>query len=356
MKRFLFTAFITLCFFVAKAQPPAGYYDPANGKTGTVLQQALHDIIDNHTQVTYTQLWSYFQNTDKRSDGKVWDMYSDIPGGTPPYEFVFGTDQCGSYNGEGDCYNREHSWPQSWFGGSVAPMYTDMFHLIPTDGYVNNMRGNYAFGDVGTASWTSLNGSKIGNCVDAGFSGTVFEPHDGYKGDFARNYFYMATRYFHEDTGWPGSDMTVGSQFKPWAKAVLLTWSQQDPVSQKEIDRNNAVYSIQHNRNPFIDHPEYANQIWGTNVGISDLNAMMPLLVYPNPVTSSCSMMLPPEYNGKNSIFEVYSSTGMAVNAKMEVKGKEAMLDMSGIPDGLYIMRLALNNSTTVYQARIIKK
>jgi endonuclease I len=249
-------------FTVSYAQIPAGYYTPATGLSGTALQQALHDIIDNHTVVSYDALWTWFKQTDKKANGKVWDMYSDIPGGTPPYEYTFVTNQCGTYNSENDCYNREHSWPKSWFSDK-SPMISDIFHLYPTDGYVNNRRDNFPYGKVGTATWTSLNGSKLGNCISPGYSGTVFEPRDEYKGDFARTYFYMETRYYNEDTGWAGSPMTSGSQLLPWAQTLMILWNLQDPVSQKEINRNDSIYkNVQHNRNPFIDHPEYAAQIW----------------------------------------------------------------------------------------------
>ncbi|RLD59050.1 MAG: hypothetical protein DRJ01_11805, partial [Bacteroidetes bacterium] len=245
------------------AQIPPGYYDNASGKTGTALQQALHDIIDNHTVRSYTQLWTDFETTDKKATGYVWDMYSDKPASSPDYDYTFGTDQCGSYSGEGSCYNREHSFPKSWFDEGT-PMYTDLFHLYPTDGYVNGQRGNYPFGEVSSPTWTSTNGSKKGPCSYPGYSGTVFEPIDEYKGDFARTYFYMATRYYNEDASWTGSDMVDGAQPKAWALNMLKEWNTNDPVSQKELDRNEAVYSIQGNRNPFIDHPEYVGDIWGT--------------------------------------------------------------------------------------------
>ena len=191
-------------------------------------------------------------------------------GGTPPYVYTYGSgDECGNYSGEGDCYNREHSWPKSWFGGEVMPMYSDLFHIYPTDGYVNGMRNNYPYGEVGQVQWSSQNGSKLGSCTWPGYSGTVFEPIDTYKGDFARSYFYMSVRYYTEDSGWPGSPMTTGSQLKSWALDMMIQWNDQDPVSQKEIDRNDAVYEIQDNRNPFIDHPEYADLIWGTGTGIN---------------------------------------------------------------------------------------
>ncbi len=269
--------FLFLGLSVSVGQPPAGYYNPANGLSGTALRSALHDIIDNHTVSTYTDLWTHFQSTDKKSDGKVWDMYSDKPGLTPPYTYTFVTNQCGNYNSEGDCYNREHSFPKSWFGGEVLPMYTDLFHLFPTDGWVNNKRGNLPFGTTASPSWTSLNGSKVGPSSWSGYSGEVFEPIAEYKGDLARAILYMGVRYYSEDSSWPGSPMVSGSAPVEWAKLLLLKWHNDDPVSQKETDRNNAVYIIQGNRNPFVDKPEYAALIWGSpssSDGPADSNAV----------------------------------------------------------------------------------
>jgi endonuclease I len=262
MKKFLISTFLTAIVFVsAFSQIPTGYYDPAQGLTGTPLRQALHTIIDNHSVKSYSSLWTHFQNTDKKTNGKVWDMYSDNPGGTPPYEFTFSSDQCGNYSGESDCYNREHSWPKSWFN-DLAPMESDLFHLYPTDGYVNNIRGNYPYGEVSNPNYTSQNGGKRGPNTFPGYTGTVFEPINEYKGDFARTYFYMCTRYYTEDAGWDVTDMTDKANLKAWALDLMKKWNEQDPVSAKEVARNNAVYAIQGNRNPFIDHPEYACVIW----------------------------------------------------------------------------------------------
>ncbi|MBC8194108.1 MAG: endonuclease [FCB group bacterium] len=253
---------LTLLSAILWAQIPNGYYNNASGLTGTPLQQALHDIIDDHTVVSYTSLWTHYQTTDVKPNGKVWDMYSDIPDGTPPYEFTFVSDQCGNYGAEGDCYNREHSWPKSWFN-DVAPMNTDIFHVVPSDGYVNGQRGNYPYGEVASPTWTSQNGSKKGPNTYPGYSGTVFEPIDAYKGDFARIYFYMSTRYLNEDGNWPGSDMVNGAQLEQWALDMMMEWHMEDPVSPKEINRNDANYGIQNNRNPFVDHPNYVDLIWG---------------------------------------------------------------------------------------------
>jgi len=274
MKSIISIFFITFFQFTLFAQIPNGYYDSAIGLEGDALREELRAIITSgHTSNTYKSgkdLHDDFEFTDKKSNGKVWDMYSDIPGETPPYEYDFVSgDQCGSYGGEGDCYNREHSFPKSWFGGSGQPQYADLFHLVPTDGYVNGMRSSLPYGENNGEDWTSQNGSKKGNCTYPGYTGTCFEPIDGYKGDFARNYFYMATRYKNSFSGW-NSPMLSGDNYTVWATNLLLEWHQNDPVSQKEINRNNAVHDIQHNRNPFIDYPEWVECIWTGSCGVQN--------------------------------------------------------------------------------------
>lgn len=260
MKHFLSIITFIFVYQVALAQIPNGYYDDAYGLTGGELKNALHIIIDDHNNQSYNSLWTHFETTDDKPNGKVWDMYSDVQGGTPPYQYDFGSDQCGTYQQEGDCYNREHSFPKSWFN-EAYPMYTDLFVLIPADGYVNGMRSNLPYGEVGSASWTSQNGSQRGSCSYPGYSGIVFEPIDAYKGDLARGYFYMATRYKDQFSSF-SSPMISGDDFSSWAITLLIDWHQADPVSQKEIDRNNAIYSIQYNRNPYIDHPEFVECVW----------------------------------------------------------------------------------------------
>jgi len=240
---------------------PPGYYASAEGLTGAALQAALHAIIDGHTAIGYDSLWNAFYTTDDLPGGKVWDIYSDVPGGTPPYLYTLGVDEGGSASGEGEGYNREHTWPTSWFG-DTSPMRTDLFQVYPTDIYVNNRRGSYPYGEVDAPTWSSLNGGKLGPCVYPGYTGVVFEPIDAYKGDVARNYFYMSTRYLGEDAAWPGSPMTDGAVLLPWAEALLLEWHAADPVSQKEIDRNEAIYAIQNNRNPFIDRPDFVQKVF----------------------------------------------------------------------------------------------
>ena len=290
-KQLILLYFLLLCAFFTSGQIPNGYYDTAAGKTGVPLRLALHNIIKNHTVVSYASLLTYYISTDKKPNGTVWDMYSDDPGSTPPYVYTF-SQNCGNYSEEGDCWNREHSWPKSWFN-DVSPMNSDLFHIVPTDGYVNGKRSNYPYGEVGTASWISMNGSKLGNSSYPGYSGIVFEPVDEYKGDFARIYFYMCTRYYTEDSGWGSNDMVTKAELKPWALAMLMEWSKNDTVSQKEINRNNAVYLIQHNRNPFVDHPQYVNAIWGTQPSGTGPEIKPIFSVYPNPASTNLKISFP---------------------------------------------------------------
>jgi endonuclease I len=258
---------VALNFDFVDTAPPAGYYDPAEGLTGDALRTALHFLIDGHTPVPYASTWTSFQTTDNKPNGKVWDIYSDVPGGTPPYEYTFGVDQGGVGGVEGTGYNREHTWPQSWFGGSVSPMESDLFQLYPTDNFVNNQRGSDPYAEVAFPAWTSLNGSRKGNSSTPGYTGPAFEPIDAYKGDVARNYFYMTTRYHLQDAGWPGSAMTSGADLLPWAVDLLLEWHAADPVDRKELERNGTIWGIQGNRNPFIDRPELAALMLSDAVG-----------------------------------------------------------------------------------------
>lgn len=241
------------------------YYKNANGQKGKDLKTALFKIISQHKQLSYDDLWTAFKTTDKRADGKVWDMYS----GTS--NFRFGTDQAGNYSNEGDKYNREHSFPKSWFN-DATPMYTDLVHLVPTDGYVNGRRSNYPFGETDGEKYKSNNGfSKLGTCTYPGYTGIVFEPNDEYKGDFARIYFYMATCYENKIASWK-SDMLDGTDYpayKKWVVSMLLKWAKEDPVSQKEIDRNNAVYGFQQNRNPYVDYPGLEQYVWGDKQNVT---------------------------------------------------------------------------------------
>jgi len=356
MKKNIFIWILVLIVEVyAIAQPPAGYYLEAEGKTGIELKAVLHDIIKNHTAVSYSELWTYFISTDASPDGKVWDMYSDKPGQTPPYVYTFISDQCGTYSKEGDCYNREHSFPNSWFGGNVMPMYTDLFHIYPTDGYVNNKRANYPYGKVSSATWTSLNGSKLGTCGWPGYNGVVFEPIDAYKGDFARSILYMAVRYYTEDAGWPGSDMVTGAEPKEWAVTLLLNWHNADPVSEKEINRNNTVYGIQGNRNPFIDNPAFAELIWGNQNRSSKLKETYKLPVfYPVPAREKVTITFPFETAG-DLIITFHSINGIVIMSERYPFSREITVNTSNLSAGLYIIVIVSKEKSYHFLVPVIK-
>ncbi len=257
-----------LCLFsFACAQGPNGsgtYYQAADGQKGFGLKTALFNIIKNPEVVGYGDLWQAYKETDVTANGHIWDMYSNItyyvPGGIYQGANI-------DKKGEGYSYNREHSFPKSWFH-EYSPMFSDIVHVIPTDGYVNTRRNNNPYGTTNGETFTTANGfSKLGKCTWSGYTGTVFEPNDEYKGDLARIYFYMATCYEDSIMKW-SSDMLGGANksqpFADWAFGMLMQWSKDDPVSQKEIDRNNRCYVIQGNRNPFVDYPGLEEYVWGS--------------------------------------------------------------------------------------------
>ncbi len=301
MKKHIFS-FLALVLIVqvswaANVTAPADipdYYSAANGKSGNSLYSALNTIANKgFKSLGYDGALSAYQKSDVYpSDpnhpdyvagkaGKLWDMYGAC-------SFTAG-DECGNYSGECDCYNREHSIPKSWWGGGKNNMYSDIFHLVPTDGYVNNRRSNYAFGVVSGSPKYEYNGCKLGSPASVstdkstilGTSATcsanpVFEPKDDYKGDFARGYLGMIAKYSNSSysiTSGDGGQIFEAFQttshfgLTKYGVVLLMKWHREDPVSRKEIDRNNGIQATQGNRNPFIDYPYLAEYIWGEKAG-----------------------------------------------------------------------------------------
>lgn len=274
MKKWYMTCCLLTAMTLAWAQGPNNtgtYYKDADRKSGAALKTALSAIITkDHTKIGYDGLYNAYKKTDSRPDGKVRDWYSNAT------NYTHVTDKAGSYKKEGDCYNREHSLPQSWFegGGNADYLKCDIVHVLPTDGYINNQRSNNVLANVNPnrISGQSKNGySKWGQCGVSGYSGTVFEPNDDIKGDMARIYFYVVTRYESNCTKWAtnataNAVFTSSSSYQPfkdWYYKMLVEWSQNDPVDELEIARNNAVYREQGNRNPFVDYPGLEEYIWG---------------------------------------------------------------------------------------------
>lgn len=242
----------------ASAEIPAGYYTSLNGKKEGELKTAVYNVVRNFTRVSsYSDLPRYFEKTDVYpQSNRWWDMYSDIPLYAP------------SFNG----LNREHSFPKSWWGGSTSVgAYVDLNHLYPSERAANTAKSNYPLGTVDDNNITFNNGiCKVGYPVrgQGGNAQKVFEPDDQYKGDFARTYFYMVTAY--QNLTWKYTYMVSQNLYptlNQWSIDLLMEWHRADPVSQKEKDRNEVVYSFQNNRNPFIDMPELAEYLWGTKKG-----------------------------------------------------------------------------------------
>lgn len=311
----LFSSFVS-------AQAPAGYYDGTTGLNGFALKSRLHDIISTkNISWHYGDLTNYYNQTDldiyydhdASNTTILLDMYSEIPTGPDAYEYTT-ANLIGSSSAEGLGWNREHMMPQSTFYSNY-PMYSDLFYVIPTDARINQLRSNYPYGISTTTPsnvfYTFTNSSKIGRSAIPNYvyTGRVYEPIDEFKGDIARSLLYFAVRYegklgtfkFNNNAN-PASDTnpldgTEEKAFDDAYIAMLLQWHAQDPVSQREIDRNNSVYMIQKNRNPFIDHPQWVNDIWGqvpdtvspqspTNLTVSQASAYFTTLSW-TPSTSS---------------------------------------------------------------------
>ncbi|MBR6117420.1 MAG: endonuclease [Paludibacteraceae bacterium] len=290
--------FAAQVMWAASVTPAANiptYWASADGKSGKELWSAISAQTNvGFSTLSYNGLWTAYKKTDvypagHEKAGKIWDMYGECT-------FTYGSDQCGSYSGVCDCYNREHSIPKSWFGGSTSGIGCDIFHLVPTDGKINSTRSNDEFGEVAGAKDYYGNGtgaagtwstdkktiaSEAGEVIQG--SGHVFEPKDEYKGDFARGYMGTIIKWqlanMTTSNNFFTGEYTPSGNFGFTKKAVVLMmkWHREDPVSQKEIDRNNGIQETQGNRNPFIDYPYLAEYIWGEHAGETvDMDLLMP--------------------------------------------------------------------------------
>ena len=287
MKKNLLLALALVCSAVLYAEEmPDGYYNSINGKKDAELKTALSQIIGkgqrykygsqdngNHTEdkvdpCTGETLWkegdprygtwNAFATTDLESDGTIWDMYSNIKRYLP------------IHGGSAASVDIEHSLPKSWWGGESGCLsaYCDLYLLNPADHLTNSNKSNYPPGIL-------IDSTKVNNGVffmgkDATWNDFAFDVCDDYKGDFARAYFYTATAY--ENVSWVSNYSKYINNdsylsFTPYLVEVLLAWHRKDPVSEKEVDRLNAISDIQHNRNAFIEYPELVEYIWGNKQG-----------------------------------------------------------------------------------------
>lgn len=257
---------------IACASIPAGYYDSLEGLSGVELKKAVKEAAKkNSVRIPYGTssstpcTWKVFIDSDTRTvNGERcwWDMYSANNVPAPDYT------SRGSMN-------IEHAVAKSWWGGDeTIDAYMDVFNLNPSDMEANSKKSNYPLGIVASVTWANEGSiTKIGTPAagTGGGASLVYEPADEYKGDFARSFFYMFTTY--DDISWKTTgtnwmyDTSSELLLQPWAYRMLLDWAANDPVSQKEVDRNEAIFRHQGNRNPFVDYPELAEYIWGSMRG-----------------------------------------------------------------------------------------
>lgn len=310
-------------YAVAIAGYPEGYYSRMDGKRKENLKAAAKQCVQSHTRLGYYDLpdyWAYSDVYPERVDGmkRWWEMYSDAL-------YLIRDNQTGKQSFSANKMQREHSVPKSWWkkGGDVeyTPAYSDMWNLYPSDAAANQAKLNYPFGETRAAIFD--NGvTKVG-APKAGYGGgspNVFEPADEYKGDFARALFYMATVY--DDLPWVYSYMFVTNSYPtllPWASNMLLQWARQDPVSQKEIDRNDYVEQFQGNRNPFIDFPQLAEYIWGVRASETFVISEQENTGDTPPITGNPEITAP--VNGETLDFGEIAE-GVRINRALQIKGR----------------------------------
>ncbi|WP_299100689.1 endonuclease [uncultured Winogradskyella sp.] len=355
----IYLAFLCLSG-IGYSQIPSNYYDTADGLSDFALKTELQSIISTgHVDQGYNTLFTGYiathsDNIEKNgyeNDDTILLYYGENPNGSDAYTFSHNVDQCDNPSIEGDCYNRESIVPQGTFGAAL-PMKNDIHHVVPSDAFVNNQRGSLPFGTVGSATWTSLNGSKKGNSSLTNYSGVVFEPIDEFKGDIARAVFYFATRYEDTVDNYTGFAMFNGTENQalyPWAIEVLLDWHNNvDPVDQREIDRNIAAYNYQGNANPFVDHPEYADAIWANVLNVEVFNSSK-ISLHPNPVTDNVTIDLQSPVDTEIEIFDI-----LGKRVYKSLINKSSSLNLEGLNTGIYVMKLTKNSETIT--KKLVKK
>jgi len=362
---------VLLFTIIGLAQPPANYYNNATG-TGYALKTQLKTIITNgHNDQGYNSLWTIYTHTsfrdnDYEDDGSLLDLYSENPTATDPYNYTSTSGQCGQYSTEGDCYNREHLVPQSYFDEyQINPMRNDPFHVFPSDGKVNGERNNLGFGIVGTANYTSQNGSKRGPMAAtpySSFTGIVFEPIDEFKGDVARAFFYFATRYeslmgnFYtaaNSATCQAKNMFDGSTNKVFSDdfiLVLIKWHKQDPVSPAEIAKNNRIYNYQGNRNPYIDNPDFVCSIWSSQcatveslLNTEEFDNLASVSVYPNPSNTNRVNI-----NSETVLDEIQliNINGQVLQQIRKPDSQNNTYTLDNLPQGFYFLKLSSQNQS----------
>ena len=376
MKRiFVFIFLFPLCFFsqsnfgppsnptygVVQTNIPQGYYDQANNLSSDELKEALHQIISNHVIFPYTSnstdTWDILQESDQDPNENN-NMILVYTGRSQEKGYRDGSGNYSQYeNGNGtqsNSWNREHIWPKSHgFPDEDDNAYTDVHNLKPCDRSVNSSRGTKDF-DFG--------GNQHSEASDCLTDSDSWEPPDYVKGDIARILFYMVVRYDpgvdHENNTFDLElvDYTTPNNTEPILGKLssLLDWHLSDPVDDFEINRNEIIFGFQQNRNPFIDHPNLVNYLWGDNVGLvwnENLtvpeNEIVKTIIYPNPSSGIINFSSDME----DEIIEIFNLNGQNILNKIIDSSNSVELDL---PSGIYFLRS--NTKSGILNSKLIIK
>ena len=374
MKRiFVFIFLFPLCFFsqsnfgppsnptygVVQTNIPQGYYDQANNLSSDELKEALHQIISNHVIFPYTSnstdTWDILQESDQDPNENN-NMILVYTGRSQEKGYRDGSGNYSQYeNGNGtqsNSWNREHIWPKSHgFPDEDDNAYTDVHNLKPCDRSVNSSRGTKDF-DFG--------GNQHSEASDCLTDSDSWEPPDYVKGDIARILFYMVVRYDpgvdHENNTFDLElvDYTTPNNTEPILGKLssLLDWHLSDPVDDFEINRNEIIFGFQENRNPFIDHPNLVNYLWGDNVGLMwnenltvPENEIIKTIIYPNPSSGIINFSSDME----DEIIEIFNLNGQNILNKIIDSSNSVELDL---PSGIYFLRS--NTKSGIYNSKLI--
>ena len=390
MKSLYTITFIFLLGVLKINASPGTYYNGIDSnQTCSNLKTALMNLISNDHHLNYGDIDDYYNRTDLKpaefpfTGSIVVERYcSEIPTGLDSCNFRYNdmTPGVRSFCFTGGtaaayciCFAKEHVFPSSWFDDSTL-MRTDMHYLWPADSKANNDKSNFPLGYVRpTATSTSYNGTKVGRSDAArnyGYIGAkdtlvsnnnniynkVFEPIDSFKGDFARAYLYVATRYGNRIGNWENLD-PIGSMvisntsytgLEPWILQLCVQWHKQDPPSAFEIKRNDSVFAIQGNRNPYIDFPAWVEKAYGLNgSGIClptaiRTNKTLEFTTFPNPANNTINIQFSGStISDKNAVIEINDLIGQAILQQNIVLNKETeSVDISNLAKGIYLLNI----------------
>lgn len=342
MKKNVVLALIAIVMLggTVKAQPPVGYYNAVNGLYQEDLKAALNIIIRDHTEFDYT---------DSSTD--VWDILKESdrdPNNSDNVILIYtgwSVNGAQEYN-SGSGWSREHVWAKSHGDFDTdPPAGSDAHHLRPADISVNSARGNKDF-DNG--------GSPHHEATECNTDSDSWEPRDAVKGDVARMMFYMATRY-EGNNGEPDLELvdytpTEGPLFGKLS--TLLEWHIQDPVDDFERNRNEVVYSYQGNRNPFIDHPEFVNRIWGEDPTVIGDNFEISVSVYPNPASEYVNIAIPNNIGNSNQI-AIVDVFGKTIYSEFTEK-RMIKIQSSEFASGLYSVQISNNHAGVFITKKLV--